>query len=336
MKKILTVVVLLIMLMPGKAQVIVDDFGKVALNTYLPDNLGISSDAKKQLQAKLTQLVTQNGIAGSEVNPRFIITAAVTIGTKDIIPGPPQMIAQNLSITMFIGDAVDNKVFSSVEIAVKGVGRNENKSFIEAIKNINPKRKDLIEFVDQGNSKIVSYYNSQCEQMLSDALNLAQRERYDEAMDNLSLVPSACTSCYVRCTDRMYELYQARLNQDGKNKLSEANAVWAATRNLAGAEKAVNLLSQIHIDANCKIDAEILITQISAKLQADEKRDWQFKLKQYEDAQKMERERIKMMEESDVRNSQLQSERLHAAKQVALEYAKNQPKTITYNNIYWR
>lgn len=80
-------------------------------------------------------------MGGSETNPRFIITAAVNLGTKDIIAGPPQMIAQNLDITMFVGDALTNTIFSNTTLSLKGVGTNENKAFIEAFKTINPKTK---------------------------------------------------------------------------------------------------------------------------------------------------------------------------------------------------
>lgn len=308
----------------------------ITLSVYVPEKIELTQDAKDLLRTKLLQTVTNNGLAESLSNSRFIITAALAITSKDILPGPPQMIAQNLSITLFIGDALDNKIFSSVTISLKGVGTNENKSFIDAIKSINPKRKDLIEFVEQGKNKIISYYDSHCDQILNDAISLAQKEKYDEGIYILSLVPSACSSCYAKCSDKINELFVARINQDGKNKLSEANAIWAATGNLNGAEKVIDLLSKIHIDANSKKDAENLISQISTKLQADEKREWDFKMKQYEDEVKMEQQRMKMMEESDIRNSQLQSEQLNAARQVAFEYAKNQPKTVTYNNIYWR
>ncbi len=312
------------------------ELGNIALSVFISEKIELTEDARNSLKTKLLQTIINNGLAESSFNSRFIITVSVSVGSKDIVAGPPQMIAQNLGLTFFIGDAFDNKIYSSVEIAVKGVGTNENKSFIDAIKNINPKRKELVTLVEQGKNKIISYYNNQCEQILSDAVSLAQKEKYDEAIYNLSLVPSACTSCYAKCSDKINELYLARLNQNGKKNLSEANAIWAASGNLDGAGRAIDLLSKIHIDASSKKEAENLIAQISAKLQADEKRDWELKLKQYEDAQKMEQQRMKMMEESDIRNSQLENERLNAARQVALEYARNQPKTITYNNIYWR
>lgn len=125
----------------SNAQIKLDDFGRIVLNTFLPDDIAIPTEAKGLLITKLNQITSNNGMGGSETNPRFIITAAVNLGTKDIIAGPPQMIAQNLDITMFVGDALTNTIFSNTTLSLKGVGTNENKAFIEAFKTINPKTK---------------------------------------------------------------------------------------------------------------------------------------------------------------------------------------------------
>ena len=95
-------------------------------------------------------------MGGGQVNPRFIITANVNIGTKDIISGPPQMIAQNLDVTLFVGDAMTNTIFSSTTLNLKGVGTNENKAFIEAFKTINTKNKEVLTFLEEGKKKIIS------------------------------------------------------------------------------------------------------------------------------------------------------------------------------------
>jgi len=41
-------------------------------------------------------------------------------------------------------------------------------------------------------------------------------------------------------------------------------------------------------------------------------------------------------EKQSQRNYDLDKIRVSACRDVAVEYAKNQPKTATYNNIYWR
>ena len=124
MKKLVFILFLSVGLLKG--QVKLDDFGRITLNPYLSENSGLPAESQKLLLNKLNQIVVNNGISGSQVNPRFVITAEINIGTKDIIAGPPQMIAQNMDVTIFIGDAMKNSKFSSVTLSLKGVGTNEN------------------------------------------------------------------------------------------------------------------------------------------------------------------------------------------------------------------
>ena len=156
MKKIITLLILTFAAITINAQVKLDDFGRIVLNTYLPDSIALPAEAKNLLITKLNQITSNNGMGGSQANPRFIITANVNVGTKDIIAGPPQMIAQNLDVTLFIGDAVTNTIFSNTTLSLKGVGTNENKAFIDALKTINPKNKEVLAFIEEGNTKIIN------------------------------------------------------------------------------------------------------------------------------------------------------------------------------------
>lgn len=95
-----------------------------------------------------------------------------------------------------------------------------------------------------------------------------------------------------------------------------------------------------------------------AKLKADEKARWQFKMKQYADKISMQKEQVRIAEENgkrddtnrenqpqrdaisrekqSSRNFELDKIRVNSYREVAVEQARNQPKTVTYNNIYWR
>ena len=131
MKKILFALIAILIFSTANAQISATDFGRIVINSYLPEDIAIPTEAKKQLVSKLDQITTNYGIGGSQVNPRFIITATVNIGTKDIVAGPPQMIAQNIDLTLFIGDSQTNTIFSNCTLSIKGVGTNENKAFID-------------------------------------------------------------------------------------------------------------------------------------------------------------------------------------------------------------
>ena len=329
------------------AQVKLDDFGRIILNTHLSDKINIPAESKELLKTKLSQIASNNGMGGSQVNPRFIITANVNVGTKDIIAGPPQMIAQNVDVTFFIGDALTNTVFANMTMSLKGVGTNENKAFIETIKTINPKNKDIAAFIEEGKNKIINYYSTNCDFIIKDAQTFVKQEKYDEAIYQLSLVPDVCQECYFKCLDTLSSIYQKKIDADCKSKLNDAKVTWTANQTPEGAEKAGDILSAINPMASCQTDVDALVKSIDSKLKADEKARWQFKMKQYADKIAAQKEQVRIAEEKskrddDYRENQskrnLESDKIqiNANREVAVEYARNQPKTITYNNIYWR
>jgi len=345
MKKIVFMLFLSVGLLKG--QVKLDDFGRIVLNAYLPENIGLSAESQKLLLNKLNQIVVNNGIAGSEVNPRFIITAVVNIGTKDIIAGPPQMIAQNMDVTIFIGDAIKNSKFSSVTLSLKGVGTNENKSFIEAIKTINPKNKEVVACIEEGKRKIIEYYTTQCDFIIKDAQVLVKQQMYDEAIYQLSLVPDVCKECYFKCLDTLGSIYQKKIDADCKVKLNDAKMIWAAAQNPSGAEKAADILSDINPMSSCQSSVSSFIKSIDAKLKADEKARWEFKMKQYADKIAAQKEQVRIAEEKDkrdaayqekqnVRTAEVDKIRINAYREIAIEQARNQPKTVNNYNINWR
>jgi hypothetical protein len=70
-------------------------------------------------------------------------------------------------------------------------------------------------------------------------------------------------------------------------------------------------------------------------------------MKKYQDEVEDKREQLRIAEESGKRaddfrenqaqrNAELDKIRLNAYREIAIEQARNQPKTVAYNNIYWR
>ena len=372
------------------AQIKLDDFGRIVVNSYIPDNVNIPAEAVRGLKNKLDQICTSKGMGGSEVNPRFIITVSVNVGTKDIIPGPPQMIAQNMDVTFFIGDAIKNIKFASTTLSIKGVGTNENKAFIEAFKMINPRNKDLAAFLEEGKNKIIQYYATECDFLIGEAFTLVKQEKYDEALYQLTLVPEVCEDCYFKTLDTMNYIYQQKIDADCRVKFTEAKGIWASGQNPANAERVADILAEVNPFASCQNDVQNFIKAVDAKLRADERARWAFKMKQYNDKIAAEKEKRRIAEEKSIRddtfrenqatrdatykenqsqrdavfrenqaqrdavyrekqsqrdaklqekqssrNYELDKLRVKAYRDVGVAYANNQPKKITYNNIFW-
>jgi len=357
MRIIITLLLLIVCAGHAKSQNL-NDFGRIVLNTFVQEQSSVPEEAKNLLKTKLDQIATNFGMAGSNSNPRFVLTATVNVISKDVTPGPPAMISENIEITFIIGDAISQASFANAIIPSKGVGINENKALIQAIKGINPNSTQVKSFIENGKTKIIEYYASKCDFILKEAETLANQGRHDEAIYNLSLVPDVCQDCYFKCLDKLAIIYQQKIDNDCQQKLTKANAIWAAKLSPEGADEVSEIINTIDAQANCQEEIKVLNEQIKAKLTADEKARWEFKMKQYSDRIAAEKEAVRIAEQKAIRddefrenqaqrdqqsqemqasrNYELDKLRINAYKTVAAEYARNQPKTVTYNNIYWR
>ena len=110
---------------------------------------------KAQLERKLSNILTKNGIQSGDWQHQFFITASVVPQTKDVLPGPPPQIAENMDVTFYIGDAYNQLVFSSITLSVKGVGTTDAKCYLNALSNINVNSSKLSSFVQEGKNKII-------------------------------------------------------------------------------------------------------------------------------------------------------------------------------------
>lgn len=331
----LCLICILQMVIPLHAQNSSDYFGKVVLGVHIPDAAGMPAEAKKFLSGKLTQMLTQQGMAGTESAPRFALAAVVQIGTKDIIAGPPQMIAQQLELNLIIGDAVANRQFESFNLSLKGVGTNETKAFIEALKGVNPGNAALQAFIQQGKDEIMAHYESNCDNIFRQAGIAAKKQDYDAAIYQLSQIPDAATNCYRRAVDTMAVWYQEKQNKAGRALLNKAQGIWAAGQNTEAALEAISLLQQIAPEAHCQKEAQTLIKSIEVKIKADAKARWDQQVKEYNDRISAEKEqRRQEAEDAEVRRK-VELQRMKNYHEIALEQARNQPP-ITINHINWR
>jgi hypothetical protein len=329
------------------AQLSLDDFGRVVLNTYVSPQLEIPDEAKRLLETKLSQIASANGMGGSQANPRFIITAVSNVMSKDIVAGPPQMIALNVELTLFIGDAVTNTIFATHTVPLKGVGTNENKAFIEALKSLNVRNRLVSDLVKEGKEKIIAFYETQCEFLLQQSRSLADRAQFAEAIYELSTIPEVSQGCYFKSLDLASDIFQRKIDTDCAQTLSKAKSIWSAKLNPEGAEEVGQLMEMIHPLSSCQPDVQALLNSIESKLKADEQARWQFKLRQYADRVAAQKEEVRIAEEKSIRddfyreaqsqrNLELDKLRVSANRDVAMEFARNQPKTVNYNTIRWR
>jgi hypothetical protein len=179
----------------GKA----DDSQRIAITPQVSDQQ-IPQGAKNMLINKMKQICAKNGLAGDEGNPFFVMDATVDILSKELTPTAPPMHALNMSINFFIKDATGN-VYSQTSFNAKGVGQNETKAYMEGIKRVNVNSGQFKAMVDQGKEKVLEFYNSQCDFIISKATALQKQGNNREAIKVLKSVPPISKECYDKCME---------------------------------------------------------------------------------------------------------------------------------------
>lgn len=289
------------------------DANNIMLTAWVPPTIdGMPAASRASLTNKLSQVITSNGLGGSPFNSRFIISANVTVNTKDILPGPPPMYAYNLDITLYIGDGYEGTQFASQTISVKGVGTNETKAYNAGLKNIKTDSPEIKAFIEKGKQKIIQYYKDNCDLIIKKANSLADQDQYEEAIFMLSAVPSACQECYVKTMNAIKPIYQKQIDKDCKEKLQKATGVWNASQDMAAAEEAGAILASINPDAACSPQARTLSNSIAAKVKQIDDREWKYILK----------------------DQQQESERIAAIKAIGVAYGSGPKANVTYKSIW--
>lgn len=281
----------------------------ISINAQVVDEK-IPEEAARQLETKLQALLTANGYADNGYTERFVLTAKVDITQKDVTPTTPSRISEKMDITLMIGDVVENKLYATITLSSAGIGTNENKAFISAFRNIKGDNPQIQQMLNEAKAKILDYYTNHCSEIVLRANSLTAVQKYDEAIALLVAVPNVCNECFVRCQQEAGIVYQQKIDAEAVVLLEQAKAAWAASQNAAGANRVADIISNINPKCSIYTNVVALRNAVESKLQADARREWQFKMQQYADNQQFKRRLV------------------DAAKAVGVAWAQNQPTTI--------
>jgi hypothetical protein len=299
-----------------------DDLNRLSLNVYVPEQtIKLSEVNSNNLKNKVSQIVSKYGISGNSEGGRFIVVPVINLVSKETAPTAPPMTSVSLEVTLYIGDGMEGIKFSSTTFSVKGLGASEGKAYNDAFNKLNANAPGVAEFINNGKNKIIEYYNSKCDFILSDAKSLSDQNKLDEAIYKLNSVPEVCKECYATASRLAVEYYLKAQERDCKIKLQQAENIWSANPTEQGAQEAASLLNQIDPETSCYSKAKILINSINKTITT--------KIEYIEAFNR----KLVLLNKSN--NFELEKARIGAVRDIAVAYANNRPKTIVYNVVGW-
>jgi hypothetical protein len=290
-----------------------NDVGKIALSVVMPENVdGLDVSQLSKLETKISQIVTISGLAASGYNNNFVIYPKFAIYESNIVEGGMQNITVvTAELSLFIKQVDNNLLFSTISKQLKGSGSNKELAITNAISKIPTNDPEFKTFIETGKSKIIQYYETKCVDIIKKSDSYVKMQQYDQALGLLMTVPEEVSSCYNQIQDKAIEAYKAYQTQKCAELIQKAKTLLAAN-DYAGA---LNILSDIDPSASCFNEAQTIAKTAETKVDDEEKKQWDFQMKQYNDAVSLEKQRIE------------------AIKEIAVSYYKSQPTSVNYNYI---
>ena len=286
--------------------------GKIALSVIMPNNVeGLTIGDLSKLETKITQILTAKGLAATGYNNNFVIYPKFAIYETSIVESGMQDITiSNCELSLFIKQVDNNIIFATVSKPLKGNGKDKQLSITNTISKINIKDDEFQLFIANGKAKIVAYYEAKCGDIISKSESLVKMKDYEQALGLLMTVPEE-VSCYSKVQEISIEAYKAYQNKKCIVQLQDAKTKLAANNY----NDALNILSQIDPSTPCFNESQKLIENASTKVNQEEKKQWEFQMKVYNDS------------------VSLQQQRINAIKEIAVAYYKSIPTTVNYTYL---
>lgn len=276
------------------------------ITVAMPSHIeGLSETQKSYLGSKMEQLVAAQGVSSDFSYTQFALTADVAGIQKEAVSSMPVSMTCQCDVIIKLVDRAGMKTMAVQTVNVRGAGATEAKAMQNALRLINPQNKNLIDFIKEAKSKVLTYYNQHATQIVSQARRLANLEKYEEAFNLLASVPECCKQ-YNEVTREVIAIYPKARDKVGEKYLIEARKVWTVDQTSAAAEEACYWLSLIDPKSSAYPAGEKLYAEIKAKV----KEEVQHQMKVYDD------------------NVDLIKEQIKAAKEVGMAYGKGQQTEI--------
>lgn len=271
------------------------DIGKVQLAIAFSEEQANTIDQSLllKLEAKLTQLLSNNGIVSTDYNNSQTLQPSIIINNVDGIEGGMQNInVTRITLQLLIKQNQTQKIFASFSKELKGTGRTKDLSINNAINSISSNDSSIVKFLEEGKQKITQYYNENCNLIINKSSNFDKYGKYEESLALLMSIPENA-SCYNQAQKKALETYSNLQKKNCSSLIKEAQAKIAEK----DYSNALGFLVEIDSSSPCNVQSNNLIKSIENKISAEEKKQLDLYLKLHNDEVAIEKHRIDAVKE---------------------------------------
>lgn len=302
MKKIFSILALLILITAittAQTSNANDFLGKISLSVMLDQQTeALYPTQKTKIESKIISLVSRYGISG-QGPANFVINPRLEIYDEKVVEGMRNLTVVTLELNLFIKQAKANIIYATYNKQLQGTGYNKNEAITNAISQINANDPAVKTFIEEGKQKIISFYNSKCNDIVMEADKYAGMNDFERALAILNCVPVEATPCYQKIKDKSIAIFKKYQSKNCESVLLSAKANIAGNNFIA----ALNTLALVDPTSSCFSQTKSLITSTESKLDAQDKLEWSRQRELMKD--KLELEKLQIQATRDITVAQL-------------------------------
>lgn len=269
---------------------------------------GLESNQKEVIENKLRSILTARDMLSRYGASRFVLAARLAVVDKEVLATAPTKVVLHLTANISIGDGLAGLCFGSYDVALKGVGATEQAAVASAVRSISTSSRELSDMLAEATKRIVDYYNKEAANIMARADALAGQGQYEEAICELALVPEECRS-YAKVQEKTVEIYRQYVRHNTALVLTQAKALWAGDPTPENADRVMAMLADADPLAPNYAEVQAFIQKVEAAVRRENNQ--------------------RRADAVAIKKAQI-----NAAREVAVAFAKNQPKTINHY-ILW-
>lgn len=173
----------------------------------------VMDETASTLKTQLERLVTQSKLDVGWDNANFAVTAKFDQLDRHVQGGAPAQIVNVFGVTLYLVDIYHQKLFSSAYVEVKGVGTNDTKASMNAVRQLNRGNTKITSFLSGLKQRIINYYDSQLPIIMKEVKSKVAMKNYGEALAMLAVVPTCCNGydSAMKEAMRIYEIGRAHV-----------------------------------------------------------------------------------------------------------------------------
>ncbi len=228
----------------------------------------LTESALHKLETKFITVLNKNTELQYGFSNDIVITPRINVEESSMVQGGLENIAVvKLEITYLIKQLSSTENFGSLTKRYTGSGKNESLAIANAFSQIKSNDKALQDFLSEAKQNIYSYYNQNCQKVLTKAANMAQQNDHEQAISLAQSIPDTGNSCYATAQQKSIEYYAAYQKKLCTKNMANAKAEIAANN----FEQALYYLDMIDPSSTCFAEVDKLIAQLSTKVDRKEK-----------------------------------------------------------------